>query len=75
MSREIAFGTMVSLPRLNGSSAFALAEQLLTTADAEKGSGLPIFIERPRVRLETSTMALKNELQPQRIVRIMMCHN
>ncbi len=65
MARELAIGTMVSLPRLNGSSAFALAEQLLTTADAEKGSGLPIFIERPRVRLKTATMALKNELQPQ----------
>jgi hypothetical protein len=65
MAREISIGKMVSLPRLNGSSALALAEQLLTMAESRKGEGLPTFIERPRARLETAKSALKEQLKPQ----------
>jgi hypothetical protein len=46
MAREISIGSMVTLPRLNGASAVALGEQLLTAAAGE----LPVFIERPRAR-------------------------
>ncbi len=64
MSRDITIDAMIALPRLNRFSATALAEQLLTTAAAEKGSGLPLFIERPRSRLFIATEALKAQILP-----------
>ena len=62
MAREVSIGSMVTLPRLNGASAVALGEQLLT-ATAAAGE-LPVFIERPRTRLATAVTALKDELMP-----------
>ncbi len=68
MNRELTAETMVHLPKLTASSAVALAEQLLTTAAAEKGDGLPVLIERPRVRVEVALLGLRVELTPQETV-------
>lgn len=65
MTREISTNSMVNLPRMNGAAALALAEQLLTMAEAEKGDGLPVFIDRPRGRLITAMQGLKEQLKPQ----------
>jgi hypothetical protein len=67
MTREISYVSMVQLPRMNVSSAVAFGEALGTVAGAEisKGTTLPPLIERPRVRLETATRDLAEELQPE----------
>ncbi len=63
MAREYNIDDMVRLPRLNGSSSVALAEQLLTAAAAVKHD-LPVFIDRPRARLETAAGGLEAQIRP-----------
>lgn len=65
MAREYIIQDLISLPRLNGSAAVALAEQLSTIADAEQGAGLPLLVERPLGRLRSAILALKEELEPE----------
>ena len=68
MGREISIQSMVTLPRLNGAEAAALAERLVTQADAEKGEGLPVFLARPLERVVSAAGALKGVLQPKEAV-------
>ena len=65
MGREFTYTNMARMPRLNGSAATALAKGVLSAAEAVKGEGLPLIIERPRGRLQTVTAALKAELEPE----------
>ena len=66
MARDVSLENLVTLPRLNAYSAMALGEQLLSAAEAEAGEGgLPLPIERPRIRLRTAVGGLKVELEPQ----------
>jgi hypothetical protein len=63
MKRKFSSKGMVSLPRLNASSAAALGQQLLTVAKAE-AVALPLPIERPRARLAVALSSLEAELRP-----------
>lgn len=65
MFQDNEIGAMVKLPRLNGPSAVSLASQLLSAAEEEGERGLPLLVERQRVRLQTATEALKAGLSPE----------
>jgi hypothetical protein len=73
MDRDMTADVMVRLPRTNAASAAVMAEQLLTVADAEKGGGLPLLIERPRARMASALVGLTDEIKPQEAVDTLLC--
>ena len=66
MFHDNLIGPLVKLPRLSGRSAVVLAEQLLSAAAEEiPGRGVPLHVERQRLRLQTAVAAMRGELRPE----------